>query len=144
MPDKETEKIIGGAVDIALADQFDSQVFGRRFKKKTLFKAFARWWIGLSEDEQKRFYGQADAQLTETFSQWVERIIDERIKAHVPVPKPDSESPPRSNMVAAIDDVVYYVRYKLPSKEEQKALAALRRSLGPDVEIKKAKKRSAS
>jgi len=143
MPDKQTEKIIGGAIDIPLADEFDRHVFGKGFTKKTLFKAFARWWIGLSEDEQKRFYTYATEETTETFSQWVERLIDERIQTRMASTETKLDDSPKSNILASVENLTYYVRYKLPSPEEQRAIAALRSALGPDP-TKKYNKKSAS
>jgi len=42
----------------------------------------------------------------------------------------------------AIDDVTYYVKFKLPSAEEQKKLRELRKMLGPESKKQKKKNKS--
>lgn len=145
MPDKETEKIIGGAVDIALAEEFDKQVFGRRFTKKKLFKAFAKWWIGLPGDEQKRFYSQADEDI-ELFSEWLIRLIEEHIETILSKPISTSRKrkpPTEAEIRQSLDNIKYFVTYKLPSPEEWKALDELRRLLEPKKPAKKKRTRRA-
>jgi hypothetical protein len=132
MPNKQNEKTIGAAIDLALAEEFDKQVFGKRFKKKTLFCAFAKWWISLSEDEQKQFYSKAGDENFESFGDWVERLIDEKLSIK-------TEKKPEINLQESIENIIYFTRFKLPSPDQKRLLTDLRKALGPEETQKKAK-----
>jgi len=136
MPNKETEKTIGASIDLGLAEEFASQVFGRNFKMKTLFAAFAKWWIGLSEEEQKRFYLKAGDENLETFSEWVERLINEKLKIK-------AGKTPKITLQESAENVIYFTKYKLPSLEERQILNNLFEALKAELYPKKKKRKKA-
>ena len=73
----ENEKLLGGAVEISLFEDFDKQVSALKFKKKQVIKALVMLWINLPEEEQKRLYGQAG--LSENLEDILEKIIQSKI-----------------------------------------------------------------
>jgi len=118
MPNKPNEKNIGASIELDVAEEFNKQVFGGRFKMKTLFLAFAKWWISLSEDEQKRFYSKASDENFGTFSDWVERLIDEKLNIK-------AKETPEINLQETVENVIYFTKFKLPSIEERRLLNEL-------------------
>ncbi len=132
-----TKKNFGCKIPGDLKDQIDFQVDNTRLPMGRIVEALAEFWAGLSEEDQKHLcYGTNQLSLTQ--------FIDARIHAILNKPQADSEPQPTEiDFLASIENLIYHVRYKLLSPEEQRALAKFRREIGPDP-AKKKKKKSAS
>ena len=135
MPNKLNEKNIGAAIELDAAEEFNKQVFGRRFKMKTLFSAIAKWWITLSEDEQKRFYSRANDENFGTFSEWVERLIDEKLNIK-------AKKTPEINLQETVENIIYFTKFKLPSSKERQLLNNLFETLKSELPKQAKRKRA--
>jgi len=126
---EKNEKTIGADVPIDLANRFLDSIsnLGRHYKKKDVFEAFAKWWISLPSEEQKRFCSKAFDDTIESFSGWVRRLVEQEIQNFVDELESGKIRPPHElKMAESIENIKYFVRFKLPSAADRKQLQALR------------------
>jgi len=113
----ENEKILhlGADFEAKLVLEFREQAKQRKFKLKEIIRSFAEWWIKQDLLTQQNFYHHT-AQL-----------------------KPSRDIKAKPDLKESIDNVKYFVKFKLPSPEDQKALDELRRALGSEIAKQKKK-----
>jgi hypothetical protein len=134
---KKPEKALIAQINVELAEKFQSQLAKRKQMQKYAMTAAIKLWIELPVDVQARLLDESmDAN---SFVELVRGITDERIAAAASAgqtPAPAARRQPTETQISqSIDNIRYFVTYKLPSPEIRKELENLRRMLGAEEKL---------
>jgi len=127
---KILEKQLIAQVSVELTEKFKSQLDQRKQTQKYAIASAIRLWTELPVDLQAHLLDESlDA---DSFIEIVRAIVDERMKTGAS-PASAGGRPPTETLVSqSIDNIKYYVTYKLLSPEMRKELEGLRKLLGAE------------
>lgn len=97
-----------GAIDKEFVLKFRQQAAKRKFKQIDILRQLISWWNSLDVEKQRSFY------FDDNFVQKDEPTISE-----------------------SIETIKHYVRYKIPSAEEQREIESLRQALSAETKRKR-------
>jgi len=118
--EKKQIKLLGAFVEGEFVDNFREYCKKNDFKQTTLFQRLVEWWLALSPMDQEHIYR---GRLQE-----VGNIVKSSRKIEPTV----SES---------IETLKTFIRYKIPSAEEQREIESLRQALGAEPKKERKRKR---
>ncbi len=139
--DKNNEELLSARVPVELREKFWATV-PKGFKNKHILTAAAKLWVELPRQVRQKLLTSSYDDVS--FVEVVQQIVDERLKQALPaVARSKSQKKPKKQTIReSIENIKYYIRFKLPSKKEQALLKELQQLLAPATG-KRAKRRSA-
>ncbi len=134
------EELLSARVSAELRSKFWATV-PKGFKNKHVVTAAAKLWVELPPEVRHKLLTSSYDNVS--FVEVVQQIVDERLKQALPaVSRSKSQKKPEKQTIReSIENIKYYVRFKLPSKKEQALLKELQQLLAPAA-AKHAKRRS--
>jgi len=114
---------LGANLDNNFVFQFRNYCRDNDFKQKTLIRRLLEWWLNLDLTNQEHIYrGRLE-----------EIILSSTEK--------QTKKTEEINIIECIETVKHFVKFKIPSAEEQRMIASLRQILGPEPKQKRKEKK---
>ena len=143
MARSENEKNFGADVPKELFERIESYICSHyNLKKKQLVIAMTELFLSLPDDLQAIVLNATPE--SKTFVKIVQRIVDNRLRTVIPdVLKENHEDAVSSkiDIQELVENVSYFVRYKLPSPKQRKELKKLYDLLGAEFPKEKKKRK---
>jgi len=137
---KNREELLSARVSAELRSKFWATV-PKGFKNKHVVTAAAKLWVELPPEVRHKLLTSSYDNVS--FVEVVRQIVDERLKQALPAVS--RKHPPakeqQQSIRRSIENISYYVRFKLPSRQEEGMLKELYKLLAPAAG-KRAKRRS--
>lgn len=102
---------LGADLDKAFVSGFRDYCRLNDFKQKTIVRRLVEWWLALDSIDQEHIYRGRLQEAADTIKQ---------------------PHPTEPTIIESIETIKHFVRYKLPSTEEQREIDSLKKALGPE------------
>ncbi len=134
------EELLSARVSAELRSKFWATV-PKGFKNKHVMTAAAKLWVELPPEVRHKLLTSSYDNVS--FVEVVRQIVDERLKQALPAVsrKHAPTKGQKQSIMQSIENISYYIRFKLPSRQEERMLKQLYKLLAPAAG-KRAKRRS--
>lgn len=124
------EELLSARVSAELRSKFWATV-PKGFKNKHVMTAAAKLWVELPPEVRHKLLTSSYDNVS--FVEVVRQIVDERLKQALPAVsrKHVPAKGQKQSIMQSIENISYYIRFKLPSRQEDRMLKQLYKLLAP-------------